>query len=153
MAGPEAVASTGRRRRVVTLGVTATVYLLAVAFIVFWPVPVDRPAQDTLPKLLESWHAAGVPLWVDYQLIEWLANVVMFLPWGVLGTLILPRSWWWLVPFSGLLASAAVESAQYVFLPARFASAADIVANTAGAVIGYAGTALVIFCVRRRAKR
>lgn len=133
--------------------VTATVYLLAVAFIVFWPVPVDRPAQNALPRLLESWHAAGVPLWVDYRLIEWLANVIMFLPWGVLGTLLLARRWWWMIPFSGLLASAAVESTQYVFLPARFASTADIVANTAGALLGFGGTALVIFCVRHRAER
>ncbi len=135
------------------LAVTATVYLLVVAFIVFWPVPVDRPAQDTLPRLLESWHAAGVPLWVNYQLIELLANVIMFVPWGVLGTLLLARRWWWIVPFSGLLVSATVESAQYVFLPARYASTVDIVANTAGAVLGFAGTALVIFCVRHRAKR
>ncbi|MDN5825197.1 MAG: VanZ family protein [Arthrobacter sp.] len=153
MAGPEAVALGGRRRRLVALALTAALYLLAVAFIVFWPVPVDRPAQDALPRLLESWHAAGVPAWVDYQLIEWLANVVMFLPWGVLGTLLLPRRRWWVVPFSGLLASAAVESAQYIFLPARFASSADIVANTAGAVLGFVATALVIFCFRRWRKR
>ncbi|MDN5906653.1 MAG: hypothetical protein L0H86_13670, partial [Micrococcaceae bacterium] len=70
MAGPAEVASTGRRRRAVVWAVTATVYLLAVAFIVFWPVPVDRPAQNALPRLLESWHAAGVPLWVDYRVFR-----------------------------------------------------------------------------------
>lgn len=153
MAGPAAVATTGRRHHLLALALLAAAYLLVVAFIVFWPVPVDRPAQDALPRLLESWHAAGVPHWVNYRLIEWLANVIMFVPWGVLGTLLLARRWWWVVPFSGLLASAAVETAQYLFLPARFASTADIVANTLGTMLGFVATAIVIFCVRHRAAR
>lgn len=135
------------------LAATAAAYLLALLLVVFWPVPVDRPAQASLDSLLERLHGAGIPAWFDYQLVEWLANVALFVPWGVLGALALAPRHWWLVLVSGLAASAAVETAQYLYRPERFASAADLVANTAGAGLGLLCAAVVTYCARRQVAR
>lgn len=44
------------------------------------------------------------------------------------------RSLWWLSGVLGLALS--VEFGQYLFLPERFASIGDLIANTVGAVLG-----------------
>lgn len=128
------------RQRITHVLLPAALYLAAVAFVVFWPVPVDRPVQGGLDRVLAWLHGHGIPGWFDYGLVEWLANVAMFLPWGAFGAVILAPRRWWLVAAGGMLASAAIETAQLVLLDARFASLADVAANTLGAVLG------VLFC-------
>lgn len=129
-----------RRQRLVYIVVPTVLYLAAVLFVVFWPVPVDRPVQGGLDRVLSWLHGHGIPGWFDYGLVEWLANVAMFVPWGAFGAVVLVPRRWWLVVLAALLASTAIESAQLVLLSARFASAADVAANTAGAILG------VLFC-------
>lgn len=143
-----------RRQRLLYVLAPAVLYLAAVLFVVFWPVPVDRPVQGTLDRALAWLHARGVPGWFNYGLVEWLANVVMFVPWGALGAVIAAPRRWWLVAVSALLASTVIETAQLVLLDARFASGADVAANTLGALVGIAFCAAtfpsVVASVRRR---
>ncbi|WP_372696854.1 VanZ family protein [Arthrobacter sp. JSM 101049] len=145
------------RQRVALVLVPALVYLLAVLAVVFWPSPVDRPISGGLHRLLDMLHGRGVPTWFDYGAVEWLANVAMFLPWGAFGAVLLTPRRWWLVPAAALLASTAIEMAQYLLLDQRYASAADVAANTLGAVLGVLFCAatfpLVISCVRRHHTR
>ncbi|MBM6620406.1 VanZ family protein [Micrococcaceae bacterium RIT802] len=143
-----------RRQRLAYIVVPAALYLAAVLFVVFWPVPVDRPVQGSLDRALSWLHGHGVPGWFDYGAVEWLANVAMFVPWGAFGAVIVAPRRWWMVAAAALLASAAIETAQLVLISARFASGADVAANTLGAVVGVlfcaATLPLVVSSVRRR---
>lgn len=143
-----------RRQRVVYVAVPAVLYLAVVLFVVFWPVPVDRPVEGSLARVLAWLHGRGVPGWFDYGLVEWLANVAMFVPWGAFGAVVLAPRRWWLVALAALLASCTIETAQLVLLTARFASLADIAANTLGAILGVllcaATFPAVVSSVRRR---
>ena len=111
-------------------------YLLALVLIALWPSPVDRPAQGAISAVLGRLHAHGVPGWVNYALVESAANVVLFLPVGLLGVVLLGSARWWLAVLAGFAASCVIELSQLVFLPARVATLADVVANTGGAFLG-----------------
>lgn len=113
--------------------------------IVLWPSRVDTTMHGDLLDTLAAWHANGVPAFVNYAFIESGANVLMFLPLGVLVTLMASARHSWVAPAVGFAASAGAEIAQLLFLPNRVATIEDVVANTAGALIG---TLLVVIARR-----
>ncbi|MCC3277248.1 VanZ family protein [Arthrobacter sp. zg-Y40] len=131
--------------------VVLVVYLVLLGAAVFWPSPIDRPAaaflQDTALRLYEL----GLPPWFDYARLEWSANVALFIPFGLLAGLILPRRYVWLAGVCGIAASIGIETAQSVFLPLRYATVNDVAANSIGAVFG-AGLAYLLHA-RPRARR
>jgi len=111
-------------------------YAVALGLIVFWPTPVDRAGHDSLQRGLSWLQAHGAPGWLTYGMVEFASNIVLFIPAGFLVVVLAGARYWWLGPLGGLLGSAAIEVGQLLLLPARTASARDIVANTAGAIIG-----------------
>ena len=127
--------------------VLAVVYLLALAGILFWPSPVDRPIDGALTHTIDWLHNHGVPGWlVGYRKIEFVANILLFVPFGIVLALRLPRRrWFFAVPLAAAV-SGAVELAQALFLPQRFPAWSDVLANTSGALIG---ALLVLFMWRR----
>lgn len=129
-------------------------YVLVLGVIALWPVPVDQGASDLLMRSLRKLHRWGVPTWLDYRVVELTSNVILFLPLGALVARILgPRLWWGGVAV-GFVASALIELAQLIFLPARFASVADVAANTFGAMIGaLAALLLMAFSAAVRFRR
>lgn len=76
---------------------------------------------------------------------EEAANVVMFVPFGLLVPMRLPRRWWVTVP-AGIALSALIELVQLTVLTHRSPQWVDIGWNGTGAAIGFAlwglGTAL-----------
>lgn len=125
------------------------VFVVAIAVIVLWPGPPAADAQNSLRDFLAHAHRSWLPRWVSFGLIEWLSNVVMFVPIGFLGALaVRPQRLLWVIPACAL-ASTVIELVQQAALPDRTASVADIVANTLGGVIGVLLTRLP--AVRRRA--
>ena len=126
------------RQRTVALGVLLAAYLVAALLIGFWSTPVDGPGRGWLLRTLDALHLRGLPRAVDYDAVESAANVLFFVPLGILLTAILPRRLWPLAIVGGALFSCAIELGQLLFLPARFASWADVAANSAGAVLGVA---------------
>lgn len=116
----------------------ALLYVLAVSFIVFWPVHVDSgESGETLRRLLEAGYSAGwLPTWFGYAQVEWLSNVVMLMPGGFLFLLLLHPRRTWLVPLGGLAATLFIESVQH-FMPGRTSSLLDVLANFLGCVIGW----------------
>lgn len=112
------------------------VVLIAILAITFWPTRVDAGADGALSALFRRWHADGVPAFVDYDLLQSVANVVMFLPFGALVASVAMRPLWWVSGVIGLTLSLVVESGQAIFLPARLASVGDLATNTAGALLG-----------------
>ena len=112
-------------------------YLLVVLRITQWPDLADPSAFRWLERTLAWWHERGLPAAVDIPVAEALANVVMFAPFGVL----VPLALHWrpgATVVAGALFSVLIELSQLAFFPTRFATAQDVVMNTAGAVIGLA---------------
>ncbi|MGZ0711733.1 VanZ family protein (plasmid) [Coraliomargarita sp. W4R53] len=113
-------------------------YALALALIVFWPTPVDRNAAGLLQAI-----SAAIP-WLSYSVIEFTANIVLFVPLGALGAMLLPRRPVLVIAIA-LGVTVIIESVQALLLAQRTPSGLDIVANTFGAVVGLA----IVMLVRR----
>jgi glycopeptide antibiotics resistance protein len=128
--------------------VVASAYGLAIALIGLWPTPVDRNlAVVELRPVAWAIRTTGLDQWEGYRLIEFSANVALFVPLGVL-VLLWRTDWAWRQ--ATLLAFAVtviIEVLQNVLRPERFAAVSDIVANTLGGAIG----ALLVVLARRRA--
>lgn len=127
--------------------------LVVVLIITFWPTPVDRPFYSQLVQVLSDLHRAGMPAWVNYGFVEFASNVIMFVPFGALIALYSLPSLWWASGVLGLALSLSIELCQYLFLPERLASAGDLAANTAGALIGGGIVALIQARADARASR
>ncbi|KRE92044.1 VanZ family protein [Arthrobacter sp. Soil764] len=119
--------------------------LIPLAFIAFWPSPIDQPVQGQLASVLDILHRLGVPGWLNYTLVEAAANVLLFVPLGIVSSLAFPRKYWWQIAALGLLVSGCIELGQLLFLHSRFAALSDIVTNTAGSTIG----GLLVVLLRR----
>lgn len=117
----------------IALGLMAA-YLVALSLIVFWPTPVDRPAAGTIRQIVSWLHDHGMPAFIGYSQIEFSANILLFVPMGIIAAVWTKRAWLGLG--IGILTSCIIELSQSLFLAARFPSALDILANTLGAGIG-----------------
>lgn len=138
------------RRRPVLSGLTA-VYLAAVASITLDPVPGDPAGNPLLRSLLRTVSALPGLGWVDYAVAEFSGNILLFVPMGLLLTLLLGAWRWWLAVTIGIASTLGIEFVQ-LFLPARFTDVRDLLANTIGTVIGV-GVALLVTVWRRRTGR
>lgn len=76
-----------------------------------------------------------MPGWFGYDLVEFLANVVLFAPFGFFVSALLDTHPAVSV-FVGVATSASIEILQHALRPERFATISDVAANTLGAVIG-----------------
>lgn len=126
--------ATPRSRRIATWLIV--VYGVGVVLVGFTGSPVDAGLHPGILRVLEAAHRVGVPDWFGYAALEFTANVAFFVPLGLLVVLVTGARRWWLGAIAGLVVSAAIEAGQALFLPARFASFDDVLANTSGAVIG-----------------
>lgn len=123
------------------------------AFVAFWPTPVDQPIGGQIVAALNVLHRHGMPRWFDYKFVEAAANVLLFVPVGFAARLAFPLRCWWQIGAFGLLVSGCIELGQLLFLHNRFASPSDIVTNTSGAVIGALLVSLVAKAKRPAAFR
>jgi glycopeptide antibiotics resistance protein len=117
------------------LSVVTFLYLGVVAFITLGPQPLDEGTDSLVWRLLrfvarfESLH------WLTYSVLEFLANVAMFVPVGLFVLLLLGRRRWWLATVLGIGLTCGIEFTQ-MFLPTRVSDPRDILANSVGAFIG-----------------
>ncbi len=123
-------------------------YLLTIAVIVFWPVHVDAGEPGhVLQELLHTGYRSGLlPRWFGYAQVEWLSNVLIFVPGGLLFTLLLRPTRSWLVPLGGLGATLFIETTQH-FMPGRTSSLLDVLANSLGCAIGWVVGLVVLHVV------
>ncbi|QLD12226.1 VanZ family protein [Microbacterium oleivorans] len=106
-------------------------FLVALAFVAFWPTPVDRDAGWLVSRITDT-----VP-WLTYGRIEFGANILLFVPLGWCAARGWPR-WHAAVIPAALGLSVVIEVGQGVALAERTSSVLDVVANTTGAAIGWA---------------
>lgn len=130
--------------------ILAVLYFAALAGILFWPSPVDRPIDGALMHFIQWLHAHGLPQWfIGYRKVEFAANILLFVPFGIIVALRAHRRFWWLSVVIAAAVSGAVELAQGIFLPERVPAWSDIIANTFGAFMG-ALLVLVLWSISRR---
>ncbi|MDQ1123242.1 VanZ family protein [Microbacterium trichothecenolyticum] len=113
----------------VLAGAAAGVYLVVLGAVVLWPVHLEQYlgfVYETLYGVVPT--AASVD-------IDFLLNIVFFVPFGVLLARVLPRRPWLLLAIAWVV-PLLVEIAQGVFLPGRTSSAIDVFANTLGGIGG-----------------
>jgi len=138
---------------------TFAVYLAAVLVVTLWPSPQSTDAPGWATSTLGLLQGLGIP--ITLPVLEALANVVMFAPFGVLGVPLLRGTvarrrgaalGMWravgIVTLAGGALSTAIELTQRL-LPGRVPTVQDVVLNTAGALLGGLGVALVVAAVRR----
>ncbi len=127
-------------------------YLVAVAWITLNPFPPDPHRNRLLEALLAGFASVPALAWIDYDVAEFTANILLFVPMGLLLTLLLGRWRWWLALSLGIAATLLIEFVQ-LFLPARVSDARDLIANTLGTLIGIAVAAVLRRARRPRARR
>ena len=111
--------------------------LLAIlALIGFWPSPVDQAVQGKISAAFGYLHGHGVPGWIDYSLLERSANVVLFIPLGIVASLAFTQRGWWQNTALGTAVSGCMELGQLLFLENRVPSVLDLVTNTTGCFLG-----------------
>ncbi|MFY9712623.1 MAG: VanZ family protein [Microbacterium sp.] len=94
----------------------------------------------TAALLVETW---GLPYAVGYPVLEFLSNIALFVPFGVLlagGWRCLP---WWVIAAIGIAMTALIEGVQ-ITLPTRYPSVLDVFANAMGTVAGWAIAAVAV---------
>lgn len=136
MTGPVPVIPSRRVRQRRTLAALFLLYIGMLALVVFCPSPVDQNSAGTLKLLLAKLHGIGVPGWINYGFVETIANVALFVPFGLLGAAWLDKERTWLAAVVGIAVSCTIEAAQAVLLPHRFATIYDVTANSLGAALG-----------------
>lgn len=117
------------------LGFFTLAYLAFVGWVTLGPQPLDDNSNGLLFRLLGFFDRHEATSWITYNGIEFTANIGMFLPIGLFLVLLFGRKLWWFAMALGFGITVAIETAQ-LFLPTRVSDPRDIVANTAGAVIG-----------------
>jgi len=127
------------------------VYGTIVAVVTLQPMPVTGEADDVVWAWVQVLHGRGVPEWLDTSAAQWLANIALFVPLGTVVTLIVGRRHWLVALAFGVGVSIAVELAQGVLLPGRYADLGDVVANSTGSVIGCLGAVVALALVTRSA--
>jgi glycopeptide antibiotics resistance protein len=118
------------------IAVLAIGYGTFLAFVVFWPSPIDAPVKSLLDRAISELHERGVPAFVDYGFIEFMSNVALFIPIGILFGMLVPLRWWPVALLLGPALSGLIELSQKLLLEERYSSVYDVVSNSIGASIG-----------------
>lgn len=108
-----------------------------IAFLALTPARIEQRIPNVLDLVLTTAHRLG---WssLDFDTVEVIANVLVFVPVGILACILLPHRRWLLALLVGPAASVAIELTQLLALPGRVPSIADVAENTLGATIGVA---------------
>ncbi|WDH79460.1 VanZ family protein [Microbacterium esteraromaticum] len=111
-------------------------YAIALMLIVWLPATAASKVTGIVYRLAQFVSArADVSMATTYTLFEFVANIALFVPLGLLLVAAWPRNNAWVVLLVGYAASATIELVQTV-LPSRYPTLSDLVANTLGTAIG-----------------
>lgn len=117
-------------------------YLLALLLVTLLPGPEAGKVTGIVATVATWLGVLGVPYATAYPLMEFLANLALFAPFGLLFAVAWPSVPRWRIVAAGFATSGAIELLQ-LMLPTRFSTLSDLIANTLGTVIG-CGVAVLI---------
>ncbi|GAB3601395.1 VanZ family protein [Microbacterium tumbae] len=125
-------------------------FLAALAYLTLWPTRVEDRMPTTLDGVLGLFRDRLGWTWLGFAQLELIANILVFIPVGVLAFLLMPRRIWGIAFAVGPAISLAIEAWQAIALPERAATLADVAANSAGATIGVGLAILSTLLLSRR---
>ena len=125
----------GMLHRHPVLGLFTLAYLAFVGWVTLGPQPIDENSNGFIYRALELLDGHSMTAWIDYNDLEFAANIAMFFPIGLFLVLLFGRRLWWLAMVLGFGLTVVIEVAQ-VFIPSRVSDPRDIVANSCGAILG-----------------
>lgn len=110
-------------------------FFAGLALLTLTPARVEETMPNLLDLVLSAAHRLG---WesLDFTRLEIIANVLVFVPVGILAFVLVPRPFWPLAVILGPALSLSIEIAQRLALPHRAATVTDVIANSGGALIG-----------------
>lgn len=113
------------------------IYTAAILAVTMWPKPVTEGSnKDIIDSVLTASHDAGVPVSFDFHSLQFVANIVMFVPFGFLLVLSLASRRVWRAALGAFALTSTIELVQQFLLLERSGDVWDVVANTAGGVMG-----------------
>ena len=122
-------------------GVSITLFVIYLG-ILFWasfnPQPIDAkgPIHALTMWLVDLAKANQDLKWLDYNMIESIANVLLYIPLGLgIAALVKGLPWWGDV-LLGVAVTLTAEFGQMLFLPNRFATVMDVWNNSLGVLLG-----------------
>jgi glycopeptide antibiotics resistance protein len=132
-------------RRTTIARVLLVIYLVAVAFIVFAPSDDATKVTGIVALVAKTLGTVGLGFEPTYVVLEFVANIALFVPFGILVRLVWKRPPWWMILALGFLTTVAIELTQLA-LPTRYSTLSDVIANTLGTAVGL----LLVQLVTRR---
>ncbi|NQX11380.1 VanZ family protein [Microbacteriaceae bacterium VKM Ac-2855] len=139
------------RLRIVVL-IAGVLYTILLAAITLSPEPVDAPYGQQIGFIVATVRRLGWSTF-GYAHLQGLSNVALFVPFGVIAGVLFRVRDWWVGIVLGVVSSAFIETAQFLFFRNRFATLDDVVTNSIGTVIGVAIGVVAHVVQRRREKR
>jgi len=112
-------------------------YLLFVAWLTLTPQPIGPDQEAFILRVLDGLHRRGYAQSIDFDRLEFLANIALFVPIGIFLLLLFGAGGWWLAAIGSFAMTAFIETAQQA-IPGRVSDERDLIANTIGALIGIA---------------
>ena len=137
-----------RRALIVARGLLAP-YLVLLGLVVFLPARETERVTGLVAILADVLAAFGVAREPAASGLEFLANVALFVPFGLLLPIAFPNTPGFLVVQIGCLLSVGIELVQVV-IPSRVPAVSDVIANTIGVAVGLG---IVRLGLRRRGRR
>lgn len=110
-------------------------YLVALGLIVWLPAGDAAQVTGAVGWAADTVALWGVPRAAAAVVFEFVANIALFVPFGVLVVAAWPRLGAWRVVLLGAALSVVIELVQ-LGLPSRVSTVSDVIANSAGAMLG-----------------
>ncbi len=107
-----------------------------IALITLTPQSPTSAHNAVSMAILNFLHRIGVPSTFSEIAWEFTANIIMFMPLGFFLLLATDTRRLWLVVAAMPATSCFIELSQLLFLPSRFPTISDIVANSTGGWLG-----------------
>lgn len=113
-------------------------YLILLVATSLWPKPVDGQGLLAIitSDLLKFASTVSWLEWIQYNQLEAIANVLLYLPLGAFLVLFWPKARAWALSLIPILVSLLAEGTQRMFLPDRYATLNDVFYNALGGVLG-----------------
>jgi glycopeptide antibiotics resistance protein len=134
----------------VTAAAVALPLLAGLAWLTLAPRRIEQRAPQFVSDVLEWMSAVFGSAWGTLGVADFVANLAVFVPVGILAYLILPRRAWVVALLVGPALSGTVELFQFLFLPERVAALSDVMAATIGTALGVGVAALCTVITARR---
>jgi glycopeptide antibiotics resistance protein len=113
-------------------------YLIILVATSIWPKPVDGEGILSIitSELLQFTARTPALDWIQYNELEAIGNVLLYIPLGIFLVVFAPRTKTILVALVPVLVSLLAEGVQRLFLPDRYATINDVVYNSLGGLLG-----------------